>query len=93
VPRESNEWVGPIVVTNNNVPIAHTSWKWQIVLQGEGESGTWLDPLENPLVVGEWGAWADPLLEDDDGTYKIWVQITATGQTPVISDAGTLIRT
>ncbi len=93
VPIESNEWVGPIVVTNNNVPITHTSWKYQIVLQGEAPGLTWSDNVENPLVVGEWGVMAVPLLEDHDGTYKIWVQITVTGQTPVISDAGTLIRT
>ena len=89
LPRESEEWVGPLTVTVNGAAI--TAFTVAVVAVG-ARPASWLAPdLLGGLygvLVGPGGTW--PLTA---GSYAIWVKVTAAGESPVLDNAGSIIIT
>lgn len=93
MPAESNEWVGPIVVMNNGVPVV-SGWKVQVVLQGvRPDPSLWTDPVVDPGGSGALGVYPGVVNQYQIGRYRIWIKVIGTNEQPVRDDSGLIIRT
>ena len=93
LPRESEEWVGPLSVTVSGQVI--TTFQVAVVKHGQRPT-TWATPDSDPrtpftalgVLVGP--ATANVLTP---GTYRIFVKVTSSPELPVLDDAGQIVIT
>ena len=89
MPRESLEWVGPLTVTANGV--ATTTYVVAVVAHNARPTAFLAPDLlggQLGALVGPGGTW--PLVP---GYYQIWVKVTASGESPVLDNVGTIVIT
>lgn len=90
LPRLSTEWVGPIVVSVDDVPV--TGWTYTLVPVGD-RPATVDDIADVPtLLDGGLGILVGPGTghELTQGTYRIWVRYVDAPEAPVLNDVGTI---
>ncbi|HXH79943.1 hypothetical protein [Nocardioides sp.] len=89
IARESVELVGPLTITDNGVAI--TTYEVAVVAAGSRPT-VWGPPnvvgVNRFVLVGP--GTARPLTP---GVYRIWVRHTASPETPVMDDVGTIVVT
>lgn len=87
-PRLSTEWVGPISVAADDVPV--TGWAYALTLYGERpESVDDIDGTPDALDGGL-GILVGPGTSNvlAPGVYKIWVRYVDAPEAPVLDDVG-----
>ena len=93
LPRESEEWVGPLTVTVNGAPV--TTYQVAVVKHGQRPTA-WATPDNDPrtpftalgVLIGP--GTANALAA---GSYHIWIKVTSSPELPVLDDAGQIIIT
>lgn len=88
VPRLSTEWVGPITVTRNGVPV--TGWKLAIFPRTYQPAAT-SEINETPSTLdGGLGVLIGPGSGHvlSPGLYRLWVRYVSNPESPVLSDVG-----
>lgn len=89
LPRESKEWVGPILVTKTDAgtgePVSDPV-KFAVLPNGtRPTSGDWADPVEDPDGGTAVGVAAGPV--SSPGFYGIWAKVVGTSEQPVLEPA------
>jgi hypothetical protein len=90
LPRLSTEWVGPITVTDDGVPV--TGWKVAIFTNGyQPELASEIS--ESPTTVdGGLGVLIGPGTSHvlAPGFYRVWIRYVASPEAPVINNVATI---
>lgn len=87
IPRESKEWVGPLVVLANGVPTT----TYTVCLKKDGLRPV-VGDFGNPVPDGsDLGVIAGPNLEP--GTYRVWVRKVTSLEDVWLDDVGYVIVT
>lgn len=97
LPRESNEWVGPIIATKTDAetgePVTDPV-KFAVLPVGtRPQSGDFTDPVVDPDGTGEIGVTAGVVSEP--GIWGIWAKVIGTSEQPVLqpNQVGFISRT
>ncbi len=91
LPRESVEMIGPITVTDGGTPVTG----FEVALIGRTSRPVGTDWQAPTLVGGAPYVLVGPgtPLALGPGSYRLWVRYSATPETPVIDDVGTVVIT
>lgn len=87
IPRESKEWIGPLVININGVPT--TDYELSLVAVGDRPI-TWVAPT---LIGANRGLMVGPTTSFPvtPGPYRIWARVLGvTPEAPVIDDVGSV---
>lgn len=86
LPRESNEWVGPIVVTKTDAgtgePVSDPVAFAVLPVGTRPTSGDWANPVVDPDGGSAVGVTAGAV--SSPGQYGIWAKVTGTSEQPVL---------
>lgn len=96
IPRESREWVGPIVVTvtADGTPVSSAAVQFALLPQRvHPAEADWAAPVVDPDGSGGIGVQANPVTSFQQ--LGIWCRVTDTPEAPVLdpSEVGYVIRT
>lgn len=95
LPRESTEWVGPIVVTKIDAetgePVTDPVQFALLPLGTRPEDSDWASPILDPDGTGELGVSVAPV--ESSGFWRIWVRVEGNPEVPVLDTVGTVRRT
>lgn len=97
LPRESNEWVGPIAVTKTDagtgLPVTDPVTFAVLPKGTRAQPSDYTNPVTDPDGGGAIGVTAAPV--SGPGTYGIWATVAGASEQPVLepSEVGWIVRT